>query len=114
MLNHFVGIGKLITEVTLDKANDKYVANYMICSFRQTKGQGDLLPCVVWNKRALAASQYLHKGSLVGVAGRLETEYTVDKRSGYKTLNFKLVVTDQQFLDNRQTNYQTDEEKHYE
>ena len=61
---------------------------------------------VVWNqgtrKLAETASQYLQKGRLVYVEGRLQTRSWDDKETGAKRYKTEVNANDVQFLDSRQ------------
>ena len=61
---------------------------------------------VVWNqgnrKLAELCSQYLGKGRLVYVEGRLQTRSWDDQQSGQKRYRTEVIASDVQFLDSRQ------------
>jgi single-strand DNA-binding protein len=66
----------------------------------------DFHDVVVWNQgnRKLAdlVAQYLQKGRLVYVEGRLQTRSWDDQQSGAKRYRTEVVASDVQFLDTRQ------------
>jgi single-strand DNA-binding protein len=66
----------------------------------------DFHDVVVWNQgnRKLAdlVAQYLQKGRLVYVEGRLQTRSWDDQQSGTKRYRTEVVASDVQFLDTRQ------------
>ncbi|MFN3561377.1 MAG: single-stranded DNA-binding protein [Chloroherpetonaceae bacterium] len=53
---------------------------------------------VVWDKLGEVCRQYLHKGSLVYVEGRLQTRSWDDKETGKKNYITEIVCTDMQIL----------------
>jgi len=61
---------------------------------------------VVWNqgnrKLAELCAQYLQKGRLVYVEGRMQTRSWDDQQSGQKRYRTEVVASDVQFLDSRQ------------
>src|SRR5438132_5635590 len=66
----------------------------------------DVQDIVVWNqgnrKRAELCSQYLQKGRLVYVEGRMQTRSWDDAQSGQKRYRTEVNASDVQFLDSRQ------------
>ncbi len=53
---------------------------------------------VVWDKLGEICKQYLHKGSLVYIEGRLQTRSWDDKETGKKNYTTEIVATDMQIL----------------
>lgn len=58
----------------------------------------DFLPIVVWGKTAESAAQYLAKGKLVGVTGRLQTR-SYDHKDGYKVYVTEIVASELKFIE---------------
>ena len=81
-------------------ATDRYVGKD---EQGQAKRAADFHNCVVWNmgQRKLAdlCAQYLKKGRLVYVEGRLQTRSWDDAATGKKAYRTEVVVNDVQFID---------------
>ena len=78
MINRVVLVGRLTRDPELRKTNSgASVVSFTVACDRRFKTQGqpdaDFISCVAWNKVADLMAQYLHKGSLVGVEGRIQT-----------------------------------------
>ena len=56
---------------------------------------------VVWGKQAEIAQQYLKKGSLVFVEGRIQSRQWDDKKDGTKRTSFEIVATSFRMLGSR-------------
>lgn len=56
---------------------------------------------VVWDKLGEICKQYLHKGSLVYIEGRLQTRSWEDKETGKKNYITEIVATDMTMLDSK-------------
>nr|WP_277871013.1 single-stranded DNA-binding protein [Culicoidibacter larvae] len=65
--------------------------------------EADFVPCVVWRKQAENVSNYVHKGSLVGVDGRLQTR-SYDAQDGSKRFVMEVVCDSVQFLEPKGSN----------
>ncbi len=56
---------------------------------------------VVWDRLAEICKQYLHKGSLIYIEGRLQTRSWEDRDTGKKNYITEIVATDMTMLDSR-------------
>jgi single-strand DNA-binding protein len=78
-MNRVVMVGRLTKDVDLRYTPaGKPVANFTLAVNRPFKNQNgeqeaDFISVVVWNKQAENAANYLKKGSLAGVDGRIQT-----------------------------------------
>ena len=78
MINRVVLVGRLTKDPVLRKtANGVSVTSFTLACTRRFKQEGqpdaDFINTVAWNKTADIVQQYTHKGSLVGVEGRIQT-----------------------------------------
>lgn len=64
--------------------------------------QADFINCVIWRKPAENVANYLDKGSLVSVEGRIQTGSYTDK-DGNKRSRFDVIADNVQFLDSKKT-----------
>lgn len=105
MINRVVLVGRLTKDPVLRKtANGASVVSFTVACTRRFKQEGqpdaDFINTVAWNKTADIVSQYTHKGSLVGVEGRIQTRSYDDKDS--KRVYVTEVVADSvQFLESK-------------
>jgi single-strand DNA-binding protein len=105
MLNRVILIGRLTRDPELKYIpSGAPVANFTLAVDRPfTNKQGeretDFVPIVVWRKQAENCANYLGKGSLVAVDGRLQVRsYEQDGQRKYMT---EVVAEDVRFLDRR-------------
>jgi single-strand DNA-binding protein len=84
MINRVILVGRLTRDPQLRKTNSgKSVASFTLAvdrRFARNNGNGqeqqqqaDFISCVAWDKTADFMQQYTHKGSLLGVEGRIQT-----------------------------------------
>ena len=110
MINRVVLVGRLTRDPELRKTqNGTSVVSYTIaCNRRvQTPGQpdADFISCVAWNKTADLMAQYLHKGSLIGVEGRIQTR-NYDNQQGQRVYVTEVVTESVQFLESKNASSQ--------
>lgn len=92
-------VGNAVTNFTL--AVDRDYVN------EQGQKETDFIDIVVWRKRAEVCAQYLVKGSLVAIEGRLQIR-TYENQEGQKRKVAEVVAESVKFLDKRkQTEGQT-------
>jgi len=92
MINSVNLTGRLTNDVELRYTQSgSAVASFSLAVARQfSNAQGqretDFIQCVVWRKSAEALANYTHKGSLIGITGRLSTRtYEKDGKTVYVT-----------------------------
>ena len=103
MINRVVLVGRLTKDPELRKTQSgTSVVSYTIAVNRrsQTPGQpdADFISCVAWNKTAELMAQYLHKGSLIGVEGRIQTR-NYENKQGTRVYVTEILVNSIQFLE---------------
>lgn len=64
------------------------------------KREADFIDCVVWRKQAENVAQYLKKGSLAGVEGRLQIS-SYDDKDGQKRYRAEVVADSVRFLESK-------------
>ena len=112
MINRVVLVGRLTKDPVLRKTGaGKSVVSFTTACDRKVKAEGqptaDFINCVAWNKVADLMAQYLHKGSLVGVEGRIQTR-SYDDQTGKRVYITEVVADSVQFLESK-SNTQTSE-----
>ena len=114
-MNKFNGIGRITNSIELKKTGSgTSVVSFTLAINRRVQAgaepQADYITCVAWNKTAEHMAQYLHKGSLIGVEGRIQTR-NYDKE-GTRIYVTEVVADSVQFLEPRnKENYSVEEVK---
>ena len=62
--------------------------------------EADFIPCIAWRKQAENLANYVRKGALIGIDGRLQTR-TYDAQDGSKRFVMEVVADSVQFLESR-------------
>jgi len=89
ILKYTPGAGTAVTTLTL--AIDRRTGK------DSDKKEADFIPVVIWGKQAEATAQYVSKGKLLAVSGRIQTRnYDKDGRKVYVT---EVVAEDVQFIE---------------
>ena len=107
MLNQIILIGRLTDDPELNYTNSGTpVANFTLAVKRNSgdneensnNQQGvDFIPVVAWERRAEVVAEYLSKGRLIAVSGRLKLEKNETEEFTY--INPKVTAFNIQFLD---------------
>lgn len=111
MINLTVLVGRLTKEPELRRTQSgKNTCSYTLAVNRKVKTNGqdaDFIACVAWDKTAEFMAKYLHKGSLIGVEGRIQTRY-YDNQQGQRVYVTEVVTDNVQFLEprNQQPQYE--------
>ena len=104
MLNRVILIGRLTQDPELRYTNSgTAVASFSLAVDRMRPNQNgeretDFINIVVWQKQAELCAQYLHKGRLAAVDGRLQIR-TYENREGQKVRVAEVVAESVRFLD---------------
>jgi single-strand DNA-binding protein len=104
MLNRVVLIGRLTQDPELRYTNSGTpVASFTLAVDRARSNangerETDFIPIVVWQKQAELCAQYLHKGRLAAVDGRLQIR-TYENREGQRVRVAEVVAESVRFLD---------------
>ncbi len=123
MINRVVLVGRLTKDPVLRRTpNGTSVASFTIACDRRNKVEGqptaDFISCTCWNRVAENTATYTHKGSLVGVEGRIQTR-SYDDQSGKRVYVTEVVCDSVQFLEpkgsnNQQAGYQSQVQPTYQ
>lgn len=103
MINRVILVGRLTKEPELRRTQSGAgVVSFSLAVNRrvQTPGQpeADFINCVAWNKTAELMAQYLHKGSLIGLEGRIQTR-NYENQQGQRVYVTEVVADSVQFLE---------------
>ena len=109
MINRVVLVGRLTKDPELRKTQSgTSVVSFSLAVNRrvQTPGQpdADFINCVAWNRLADLMCQYLHRGSLIGVEGRIQTR-NYENNQGQRVYVTEVVVDNVQFLEPKNTQH---------
>ena len=99
-MNTVILIGRLTRDPELRYSKTgKAVCNFTLAVDRQfNKEETDFIPIVTWGKTAENSANYLDKGRLVAVEGRLQIR-SYDDKDGNKRRIAEVVANNVQFLD---------------
>src|SRR6478672_8734933 len=106
MMNRVVLVGRLTKDPDLRfTPNGVAVANFTLAvnrpfSNQQGEREADFINCVVWRKPAENVANYLKKGSLAGVDGRIQTR-NFEGQDGKRVYITEIVADSVQFLEPR-------------
>lgn len=111
-MNKIVLLGRLVKDPELrhTENSDKIYTKFIIAverNYRLADGvrEVDLIPIIIWGKKAEAIVKYTKKGSLITLSGRLKTGSYEDKE-GNKRYVAEVVAEDFKFLENKKTETQ--------
>ena len=112
MINRAVLIGRLAKDPVLRKTQSgASVTSFTVACDRRSKQEGqptaDFINCVAWYKVADNVAGYMHKGSQIGVEGRIQTR-SYDGKDGKKVFITEVLVESVQFLDTKSNTQQTE------
>ena len=103
-MNRIVLIGRLVREPELRYTTGNQTA---VCSFtlavdrayknKQGQKEADFIPVVVWGKQGEICGQYLHKGKLTAVDGRLQVR-SYEDNEGNRRYATEVIADQVQFL----------------
>jgi len=110
-MNNVVLIGRLTKdpELRFTPGKGTAVTTFTIAVDRRFKREGqqeaDFIPVVVWGKPAENTANYMSKGRLIGISGRIQTR-SYDAKDGSRRYITEVVAEEVQFLDwgNKQSN----------
>lgn len=105
MINRVVLTGRLTRDLELRRTQSgTSVVSFTLAVDRNFKKEGqpeaDFINCVAWNRQAEAMAQYLHRGSLIGVDGRLQTR-NYENQQGQRVYITEVFVDNFTFLESR-------------
>ena len=104
MINRVVLVGRLTRDPELRRTqNGTAVTSFTLAIDNRIKDEnGDkttsFIPCVVWNQQAENCVRFIHKGSLVGIEGRLN-QRTYQNKEGNNVQVIEVICDSVQYLD---------------
>ncbi|MCI8851582.1 MAG: single-stranded DNA-binding protein [Erysipelotrichaceae bacterium] len=104
MINRVVLVGRITKNLDLRKTQSgTSVVSFTIACNRRVPSQGqdaDFINCVAWNKTADFMAQYVKKGALLGLEGRIQTR-SYDDKDGKRVYITEVVADSVQFLESK-------------
>ncbi|AGK95391.1 single-stranded DNA-binding protein [Clostridium pasteurianum] len=104
-MNRVVLIGRLTKdpELKFTPGTGYAVATFAIAVDRRVPNkegvrEADFIPIVIWGKQAESTANYMSKGKLVGISGRIQTR-SYDAKDGSKKYITEVVADEIQFLE---------------
>lgn len=103
-MNKVVLIGRLTADPDLrfTPENGTAVSRITIAIQRKYKKEGqeeaDFIPVVIWGKQAEATANYISKGKLIGISGRIQTR-SYEAKDGTKRYVTEVIAEEVQFLE---------------
>lgn len=108
MLNQTVLVGRLVRDPELyETESGNKVTNITLAvprSYKNSDGvyETDFINCVLWKGIAESASEYCHKGDLLGIKGRIQTR-TIDVDEDSKKNITEVVAEKVTYLSSKRT-----------
>lgn len=111
MINSITLTGRLTADIELRKTNGQepvpYVFFTLAVNKRAKDAEADFVSCVAWRGTAELMNDYLKKGSLIGVEGRLEVRRK--EEDGVWTTTTNVNVSRITFLESKGTEYKKED-----
>ena len=113
MINRVVLVGRLTRDPELKyTSGGNAVAQFAVAvnrTFTNSKGEreADFINCVIWRKAAENFANLVHKGSLIGIDGRLQTR-NYENQQGNRVYVTEVVVDNFSLLESRGDRKPTD------
>ncbi len=107
MINRVILTGRLTRDVELRRTNDGTPFTFFTVAVNRRNGDNtDFISCVAWRQTAELMQQYLNKGALIGIEGRLEV-FTQQNNGEYVTRT-NVQVTNITFLERKSDSASTE------
>ncbi|OOV78875.1 single-stranded DNA-binding protein [Mammaliicoccus fleurettii] len=104
MINRFIGVGRLVRDpdFKVTQSGMQFASFTLAINRTFTNAQGereaDYINCVVFKKQAENVNQYLSKGKLTGIDGRLQSR-SYENKEGQKVFVTEVICDSVQFLE---------------
>lgn len=108
MINNIVLVGRTTKTIELKQnKNGTYYVQFTLAVNRPYKDeqggqQADFITCVAWNKTAETLSNYVSKGTLIGVEGRLQVR-NYENEAGVRQYLSEVLVNRFTFLESKKS-----------
>ncbi|MCF0245568.1 MAG: single-stranded DNA-binding protein [Ileibacterium sp.] len=108
MINNVVLVGRITRDPELNKTQSgTSFCRFTVACNRRVRSQNgqpdaDFISCVAWQRTAEIMCQYLRKGALIGVEGRITTS-SFDNNQGQRVYRTEVTAESVQFLESKNT-----------
>lgn len=108
MINTCTLVGRITKDLSLNatQSGNKY-CQFTLAVNRRGTDEADFIQCVAWNKTAENMYQYMSKGSLIGIVGRIQTR-SYENKQGQRIYITEVVADSITFLEKKQSGNQQD------
>lgn len=119
LINNVVLVGRLTKDPDLRyTSGGTAVATFTLAINRNFTNQNgnreaDFINCVIWRKSAEILANYAHKGTLLGVTGRIQTR-SYDNQQGQRVYVTEVIVENFQLLESRAISEQRQQNSSYQ
>lgn len=106
MINNVVLVGRMTLDAELRYTpSNQAVATFILAVNRNFKNQdgereADFINCVIWRQQAENLTNWVKKGALIGVTGRIQTR-SYDNQQGQRVYVTEVVAESFQLLESR-------------
>ena len=106
MLNQVVVVGRLVKDPEVEKTESgkdrTFITVAVPRAYKNENGEydTDFVDCVLWNSIATNTTEYCHKGDIIGVKGKIETN-TYETEDGEKKKSTQIVAEKVTFLSSK-------------
>ena len=114
-MNKWVGVGRLVRDPDVKALNDgKTVSKFTMAVDRRFKNkngekEADFIPVVVFGKPAEFVAEYIKKGSMVSVSGRITTG-SYDNKEGKKVYTTEITADEVNSIGSKKDNQQGEQQ----
>lgn len=115
MINRFIGVGRLTKDPNFVEGQTT-IANFTIACNRPFKNKNgeqdaDFINVVTFRKQAENVNNYVHKGDMVGIDGRIQSR-SYENKEGQRVFVTEVVADNVQFLEPKgQSNKQSQQQR---
>ena len=106
MLNQVVVVGRLVRDPEVEKTESgkdrTFITVAVPRAYKNENGEydTDFVDCVLWNNIATNTTEYCHKGDIIGIKGKIETN-TYETEDGEKKKSTNIVAEKVTFLSSK-------------
>ena len=107
MMNQVILVGRLTSDPEIKEVGESKVSHITVAvpkSFKNAEGvyEADFIRCTLWNAIAEHTVEYVKKGDLVGIRGRIQTSSYEDEE-GNKKYTTEVVAENITFLSSKKS-----------
>ena len=114
MINNIILVGR--TTKTIELKQNKNGTNYVQFTLAVNRPykdeQADFINCVAWNKTATTIAQYVSKGAMIGIEGRLQVR-NYENEAGVRQYISEVLVNRFTFLESKKSHTTESENSSY-